>query len=139
MIHKCYHIGLPVHRFAPLTAKRINRYLIPTVAQIPLHSSPSFRSDPFPMPAPEGRLHASFHPVKGLFSSPPQGSSLRSLADKTKEKNTEMGKKRDALKRHPFSHLYQFPIMNFTAFSACPAAMTIILRSSRNARNHPCK
>ena len=64
-------IGLPVHRFAPLTAKRINRYLLPAVAPSPLHSSPSFRSDPLPMPVPDGRLYAAVHPVKGLFSSLP--------------------------------------------------------------------
>ena len=68
---KTLHIGLPVHRFALLTAKRINRYLLPAVALTPLHSSPSFRLDPLPMPVPDGRLYAAVHPVKGLFSSLP--------------------------------------------------------------------
>lgn len=72
-------IGLPVHRFAPLTAKRINRYLLPAVAPSPLHSSPSFRSDSLPMPVPDGRLYAAVHPVKDLISSLFQGSSFRSL------------------------------------------------------------
>lgn len=133
------HIGLPVHRLAPLTAKRINRYLLPSVALSPPNSSPSFRSDPLPMPVPDGRLHAAAHPVKGLFSSLFQGSSFRSLTARKQKGIRKWKRKRDAFKRHLFSHTYQFPSMKFTAFSACPAAMTIIRLSSFKARNQPCR
>ena len=132
-------IGLPVHRFAPLTAKRINRYLLPSVALSPPNSSPSFRSNPLPMPVPDGRLHATVHPVKGLFSSLFQGSSFRSLTARRQKETRKWKRKRDAFKRHLFSYTYQLPSMKFIAFSACPAATTSIRRSSLRARNHPCR